>query len=117
MARGIEGNEIGTQKAKKLESSSSQKSATKQQSIAGFFQRRPGPSPSAVTPAKRHSDANDATDASKVPIITPARSSEPASSSPPIASRASQQSSVNDGKDKENGASLSMTWWKCGLTH
>lgn len=107
MARGIEGNEIGEPKAKKPGSSSTEKPASKQQSIASFFQKRQGPSPSAVTPAKRASDALDTNDASKSSRsdanITPGSSSAPTSSIPQTAFRGSQQSSIDDGRDKENG--------------
>lgn len=101
MARGIEGNEIGTQK-KKTSTPSTQTSGPKQQSIAGFFQKRSfaGAAPS-VTPAKRPSEAGQDEDASKAP-----RSSAditPAASSPPTAIGLSQQSSVDQGRDKENG--------------
>ncbi|KAF2486648.1 muts domain V-domain-containing protein [Neohortaea acidophila] len=102
MARGIEGNEMGTQKPKKTPSFSSQKSATKQQSIAGFFRKTTGSTPSSVTPAKRLSDASEATNASKTQDITPVPSSQLVSSSP-IASRASHLSTANAGRDKENG--------------
>jgi DNA mismatch repair protein MSH6 len=101
MARGIEGNEIGTQK-KKAATPSTQKPAPKQQSIAGFFQKRLVPTAiTSVTPAKRSSDAGQAEDASRAP-----RSSAditPVASSPPTVTITSQQSSVDDGRDKENG--------------
>lgn len=107
MARGIEGNEIAEPKAKKPESSSIQKSGPKQQSIASFFQKKSGPLPIAVTPAKRASDVNDTYNASKDSRpdanVTPASSTALASSSPQTALRSSQQSSVNDERDKENG--------------
>jgi DNA mismatch repair protein MSH6 len=98
MARGIEGNEIGTQK-KKPAPLSTQKSGGKQQSIAGFFQKKSSPAVPAVTPAKRPSDASESAIASKLPRssadITPAASSPPAIPS--------QQSSIDNGKNKENG--------------
>ena len=110
MARGIEGNEIGTQRAapKKTGSSSTPKSGPKQSGIASFFQKRPGAVPSDVTPAKRPSDTNGANNASKAPRssadLTPAPSSGAvASSSPPVAPDPSQQSSIADGHNKENG--------------
>jgi len=107
MARGIEGNEITTPRAtlKKQNSSQSSKSGPKQQSIAGFFQRRTGPASSTVTPAKRASNASEPVDASRAKAdLTPGGSTAvPASSSPRTAPGASQQSSVVDGRDKENG--------------
>ena len=108
MARGIEGNEIAEQKAKKTPGLSTQKSDPKQRNIASFFQKKavPAPAPTAVTPLKRASDANDAEVTSKPTRsdanITPA----PASSSPLTLLRGSQQSSVQDGLDKENGTAM-----------
>ena len=107
MARGIEGNEISTQK-KKTGSSSTPKPGRKQLGIAGFFQRKSAPTPSSVTPAKRTSDGDNAVESKKAacssPAPTPALSSTaPASSSPFTAPRASQHSSVEEGRDKENG--------------
>ena len=109
MARGIEGNEIATPRAtlKKSSSSQSSKAGPKQQSIAGFFQRRPESTSSTVTPAKRPSDATASADAPKsskaISGLTPAPSSVAASSSPQTAPGDSQQSSVVDTRDKENG--------------
>ncbi|KAK4545544.1 hypothetical protein LTR36_002894 [Oleoguttula mirabilis] len=109
MARGIEGNEIATPRAtlKKTPSSQSAKSGPKQQSIAGFFAKRPTAGPSSVTPAKRASDTNGATIASQTPRssadLTPAPSSGVlANSSPQTAPGASQQRSVTGGRNKEN---------------
>ena len=107
MARGIEGNEISTQK-KTTGSSSTPKPRPKQLGIAGFFLRKSDPTPSSVTPAKRTSDGDNAVDSKKAasssPLPTPALSNTaPASSSPVTAPRASQHSSVEDGRDKENG--------------
>lgn len=120
MARGIEGNEIATPRAtlKKTGSSQSAKSGPKQQSIAGFFAKRPAAGPSNVTPAKRAGDSNGAETASKAPRssadITPVPSSIPAHSSPQTIPGASQQSSVTEGRNKENGAwhlsDLAMRW-------
>lgn len=101
MARGIEGNEIAEKNAKKSVPTSTQKSGQKQQTIANFFQKRQAAAPNAVTPAKRPSDASDALDASKQSRAK--EDSAPASSSPLVALRSSQHSSVNDGRDKENG--------------
>ena len=113
MARGIEGNEIGTQK-KKAAPPSTQKSGQKQASIAGFFQKRPGPAPPSVTPAKRQSDASETEFASKPPRssadLTPAASRVIGdASSPQTAPERSQQSSVDDGRDKENGMFIIAT--------
>ena len=101
MARGIEGNEIATPRpAPKKTGSSSQKPGPKQQTLAGFFKRTPGttpakrPTPDDATPTAPRSNAD----------ITPATSSlPPASSSPQSRPGASQQSSVIDGRNKENG--------------
>ena len=113
MARGIEGNEIGTPRPppKKTGSTSTQKPGPKQQSIAGFFSKKPAvattSAPSIVTPAKRSSPSNGSNNALKPPRssadLTLAPSSVPASSSPHTAPGASQQSSVNEGLNKENG--------------
>ena len=105
MARGIEGNEIATQK-KKTGTSSTSKPGPKQLGIAGFFQRKSDPT-SSITPAKRSSDGDKKVDVAKAtsssPAPTPALSNGvPASSSPFTAPRASQHSSVDDGRDKEN---------------
>jgi hypothetical protein len=111
MARGIEGNEISSQK-KKTGTSSTSKQGPKQLGIAGFFQRKSDPATSSITPAKRSSDGDSkvnvkkATSSSPVPAPThtPALSNGvPASSSPFTAPRASQHSSMDDGRDKENG--------------
>lgn len=109
MARGIEGNEIGTAK-KKAPTLSTQKSSGKQQSIAGFFQKRAAPAGSnAVTPAKRTSESNGASSSFKAPQSSPdltdlpASAGAPSSSSPPVAAHRSSQSSIEGGKNKENG--------------
>jgi hypothetical protein len=105
MARGIEGNEISTQK-KKTGVSSTPKPGPKQLGIAGFFQRKPSAVASSVTPAKRPSDGDIKTSKapSSSPGLTPALSNgAPASSSPFTAPPASQHSSVKDERDKENG--------------
>ncbi|KAH9822948.1 Component of the post-replicative DNA mismatch repair system (MMR) [Teratosphaeria destructans] len=113
MARGIEGNEIATPKPPTLKKtgSSQSKSGPKQQSIAGFFQKRSNPPASSlsssVTPAKRTADTNGASSTSKPPPstadITPAPSSGAAmSSSPTAALGASQLGSVASGVGKEN---------------
>ncbi len=107
MARGIEGNEVGAPKTKKTASFTTQKSDPKQKSIAGFFQKTAGSATTAITPAKRASDASDEDNASaKRPSSisdAPRTSREPASSSPQRALRASQQSSVDGERNKENG--------------
>lgn len=107
MARGIEGNEIASQK-KKTATSSTPKPGPKQLGIAGFFQRKSDPATSSITPAKRSSDGDGKVNvqkaASSSPVPTPALSNGvPASSSPFTAPRVSQQSSIDDGRDKENG--------------
>ena len=111
MARGIEGNEISTQK-KKTGVSSTPKPGPKQLGIAGFFQRKPGATSSSVTPAKRPSDGDVQT--SKAPSSSPGlapapANGAPASSSPFTAPPASQRSSVKDERDKENGMMQSTT--------
>lgn len=101
MARGIEGNEIATPRpVPKKTGSSSQKPGPKQQTLAGFFKRTP-----AATPAKRSTpDTATPTAPRSSADITPVPSSLPiASSSPQSHPGASQQSSVNDGRNKENG--------------
>ena len=106
MARGIEGNEISTQK-KRTGVSSTPKPGPKQLGIAGFFQKKPpGATPSSVTPAKRPSDGDIQTSKapSSSPGLTPAATNGAlASSSPFTAPHASQHSSVKDERDKENG--------------
>ncbi|KAF2161698.1 hypothetical protein M409DRAFT_27757 [Zasmidium cellare ATCC 36951] len=77
--------------------SSSAKPGPKQQSIAGFFKKQPAATPSSATPAKRLLDskasnlASDIGDASSI-----------LASSPPTAAGASAQSSVIEGRGKEN---------------
>ncbi|KAF2212463.1 hypothetical protein CERZMDRAFT_41610 [Cercospora zeae-maydis SCOH1-5] len=78
----------------KSTSSASSTGKGKQQSIAGFFQKRSAPAPSASTPAKRSADAS-------VPKSVEGSSTVGPASSPRTAPRASQ-SSVIDGRDKEN---------------
>ncbi len=112
MARGIEGNEMGVQK-KKTGTSSTPKPGPKQQGIAGFFQKRTGPAPPSATPAKRPSDASESNTVSIPPRssadITPAVSSAVGdASSPATAPVRSQQSSLDDGRDKENGTSITI---------
>ncbi|KAI7368973.1 hypothetical protein KC336_g21058, partial [Hortaea werneckii] len=113
MARGIEGNEVNTPKARaapktKTGSSSSAKPGPKQQGIASFFQKRAASAASNVTPAKRPSDTNGTIDSGKAPTSsadqTPVPSSSvAASSSPPAAPGASQQTSTGGNANKENG--------------
>jgi hypothetical protein len=107
MARGIEGNEIASQK-KTAGTSGTPKPGPKQLGIAGFFQRKSDPAASSITPAKRSLDGDNNVNVKKAasasPAPTPALSNgAPASSSPFTAPRASQHSSVDDGRDKENG--------------
>jgi DNA mismatch repair protein MSH6 len=107
MAKAKEGNEVASGKTPAKRSNNTQsKPGPKQQSIAGFFKRGPG-SAASVTPAKRASDANGSSSAAKPPKssadLTPAPSSAVMSSSPPAAPGASQQSSVINGRNKENG--------------
>jgi DNA mismatch repair protein MSH6 len=106
MARGIEGNEIATPRvAPKKTGGSTQKSGAKQQSIAGFFKRTPGPAPSSLAvhgkvpsfnTALKQQESND--DVTPVPSSLPAQSS-----SPPAALNSSQPGSMNTGRNKENG--------------
>ncbi|KAI7266985.1 DNA mismatch repair protein Msh6, partial [Hortaea werneckii] len=117
MARGIEGHEVNTPKARaapktKTGSSSSAKPGPKQQGIASFFQKRAASASSNVTPAKRASDANGSIDSSKVPTSSANRTSVPsssvaASSSPPAAPGSSQQTSAGGNANKENGTLFS----------
>jgi len=108
MARGIEGNEIGSQK-KKPPTLTTQKSSGKQQSIAGFFAKRSDSASktNTVTPAKRPSGEDSKSSALKPlqssPELPASAGAAPRSSSPLKASQSSSRSSVNQGKDKENG--------------
>lgn len=107
MARGIEGNEVGTAK-KKAPPSTQKSSSGKQQSIAGFFQKRTGPAaPKTVTPAKRPSEPNGADSTSKAtrssPDLPVSAGAAPSSSSPPAPTHSSPQNSIDAGKNKENG--------------
>lgn len=116
MARGIEGNEISTQK-KKTGTSSTPKPGPKQLGIASFFQRKIAPAASSVTPAKRTSDGDSVGESknagSSSPAPTPGLSTTaPDSSSPFTATRASQHSSVGDGRDKENGMKMICAFQK-----
>lgn len=101
MARGIEGNEIATPRtAPKKTGGSTQKSGAKQQSIAGFFKRTPGPAPSlpSKTPSFNAALKESSTDATPVPSISHALSSSP---QPPLES--SQPGPATNGRNKENG--------------
>ncbi|KAK1022990.1 DNA mismatch repair protein msh6, partial [Friedmanniomyces endolithicus] len=111
MARGIEGNEIATPRPPpkgKTGSSSGMQSSKggKQSSIAGFFQKRSAAQDDSVTPAKRplgHGLLNTFKPAKSTANLTPAPSSGAiASSSPPAAPGPSQDSSMADGRNKEN---------------
>lgn len=110
MARGIESNEIGSQK-RKVPTLSTQKSSSKQQSIAGFFQKRSdsGSKASTVTPAKRPSEPIAEKNGLQAPRSSselPASAGAASSSSSPVKdSQTSTRSSVGNGKDKENGMS------------
>jgi len=113
MARGIEGNEIATPrpppKGKTGSSSTTQSSkGGKQSSIAGFFQKRSAAQADSITPAKRpldHGLPNPFKPPKSTADLTPAPSSGAvASSSPPAAPGPSQDSSIADGRNKENGA-------------
>ncbi|CAK1354615.1 unnamed protein product [Cercospora beticola] len=84
---------------KKSTSTASSTGKGKQQSIAGFFQKRPAPTPSASTPAKRPAET-------PVPKSVVASSTIGPGSSPRTAPGASQSSAI-DGRDKENGTSFS----------
>lgn len=110
MARGIEGNEVATPRAapklQKIGSSGTSKQPDpKQRSIQGFFQKKagPAPTPAATVPSKRPASVNEATAPRSSADLAPAPSSNaPASSSPPML-RASQESSILGGRNKENG--------------
>ncbi|KAK3675270.1 DNA mismatch repair protein msh6 [Recurvomyces mirabilis] len=102
MVRGIEGNEMATPRTSLKKATSSQSSkGPKQQSIAGFFAKRPAGQSNATTPAKR-----DITGVVKPPRssadLTPAPSSGIAASSSPPAAPGPSQSSLGDGRNKEN---------------
>jgi hypothetical protein len=108
MARGIEGNEIATPRtAPKKTGGSTQKSGGKQQSIAGFFKRTPGPAPSSLaTHAKAPSfntalkEQESSTNSTPVPSSLP-----PPSSSPHPTLDSSQPESASNGRNKENSKS------------
>lgn len=78
--------------------SSSAKPGHKQQSIAGFFKKQPAATPSSATPAKRLLDSKASKPASDI-----GDASSILASSPPTAAGASPQSSVIEGRGKENG--------------
>jgi hypothetical protein len=106
MARGIEGNEIATPRtAPKKTGGSTQKSGGKQQSIAGFFKRTPGPAPSSLaTHAKAPSFNTALKEQESSTTSTPVPSSlPPPSSSPHPALDSSQPESATNGRNKENG--------------
>lgn len=106
MARGIEGNEIATPRAApKKTGGSTQKSGSKQQSIAGFFKRTPGPAPSSIASQPKPPSFNTAlkeppssADATPVPSSLPVQSS-----SPQPEPESSQPGPVNVSRNKENG--------------
>ena len=111
MARGTEGKETATPRAppKKTGSSQTPKSGPRQQSIAGFFQKR---APTSVTPAKRTSDFG----VDKTPATQPSSSAAAPPSSQLTALPASQQSSKTGDKNKENGTFLHDSDDKTRLT-
>ncbi|KAK4574367.1 DNA mismatch repair protein msh6 [Recurvomyces mirabilis] len=105
MVRGTEGNEMATPRPSLKKATSSQSSkGPKQQSIAGFFAKRPAGQSNAITPAKR-----DITGVANPPRssadLTPAPSSGIAPSSSPPAAPGPSQGSLGDGRNKENGVS------------
>ncbi|KAI5370925.1 Putative DNA mismatch repair protein MutS, core [Septoria linicola] len=97
MVRGTQ-NEASTPRPpptlKKSTSTASSAGKGKQQSIAGFFQKRTAPAPPSTTPAKRVADAHVTKSAEASSTIGPR-------SSPRTAPGASQSSAI-DGRDKEN---------------
>ena len=111
MARGIEGNEIATPRAApKKTGGSTQKSGGKQQSIAGFFKRTPGPAPSSLGAQPKAPSFNTAlreqessTNSTPVPSSLP-----PPSSSPHPTLDSSQPESATNGRNKENGENRSV---------
>jgi DNA mismatch repair protein MSH6 len=106
MARGIEGNEIATPRtAPKKTGGSTQKSGAKQQSIAGFFTRTPGPAPSKLAVQGKTPSFNTVLkEQESSDNITPIPSSLPAQfSSPHPALESSQPGPANTGRNKENG--------------
>lgn len=106
MARGIEGNEIATPRtAPKKTGGSTQKSGGKQQSIAGFFKRTPGPAPPSAAPQAKVSTFDPVpTETQSSADATPVPSSLPApSSSPQPALESSQTDPTDNGRNKENG--------------
>jgi len=110
MARGIEGNEIATPRtAPKKTGGSTQKSGAKQQSIAGFFKRTPGPAPSSLGSQGKAPSFNTALKEQESSTnTTPVPSSLPAqSSSPHRALDSSQPEPANTGRNKENGENRS----------
>lgn len=109
MARGIEGNEIATPRtAPKKTGGSTQKSGSKQQSIAGFFKRTPGPAPSSLAVQPKVPSFNTALEKQESSDnATPVPSSLPAPSSSPHPTLDSSQSGpVTTGRNKENGKIL-----------
>lgn len=110
MARGIEGNEIATPRtAPKKTGGSTQKSGSKQQSIAGFFRRTPGPAPPSIAVQPKVPSFNTALEKlESSENATPIPSSLPAPSSSPYPTLDSSQSGpVTTGRNKENGKSSS----------
>ncbi|KAK5109701.1 hypothetical protein LTR62_006824 [Meristemomyces frigidus] len=105
MVRGIEGNEMSTSRPPTLKKTGSSQSAKapKQQSIAGFFAKRPS-----LTPAKRDGNGIATNPPQSSADITPLPSSAAiAPSSSPHAAVGPSQSSAVDGRNKENGTSYS----------
>ncbi|CAK4028074.1 DNA mismatch repair msh6 [Lecanosticta acicola] len=105
MARGSNANGASTpgNASQKAAPASSARHVHKQQSIAGFFQKRPLPAVAASTPVKRSADDSPAPKA----IRSGGDASSALASSPHTAPGASQQSSVGSGRNKENGTNYS----------
>lgn len=102
MARGSNANGDSTPRngSQKAAPASSAKTTHKQQSIAGFFQKRSLPPAASVsTPAKRPADDAPAVNGTRKNLDA----SSAIASSPRTAPGASQQSSVGSGRNKENG--------------
>ncbi|KAK4634773.1 DNA mismatch repair protein msh6 [Fulvia fulva] len=97
MARAKDASIKSTPSTQKAAPSSTAKSSSKQQSIAGFFTKRPTPAASSSKPTKRVADDGDG----KVPRSSADASSNIASS-PQTVLGASQRSSIIDGRNKEN---------------
>lgn len=108
MARGSNANGDSTPRngSQKAAPASSAKTTHKQQSIAGFFQKRPLPAASVSTPAKRPAGDSPAVNGTRKNLDA----SSAIASSPHTAPDASQQSSVGSGRNKENGEHYVSEW-------